>query len=343
VTRRRRPLAAAARWAGALIAGVALAFLAREIRASWAALAAWSIGGVFVVVVGSTSLLYAAACGALSMAWYRWLRLFGEAGSAASWYRIYARTQIAKYLPGNFLHFAGRHLAGRRSGVAHSRLAAAAIHEALGLLFGASMIALLGSRLAGTRLPRFSVASLALLAGVAVLAPALLHWGWRRLPTPWRHESRPMGSAKLARGILVPYVLYLLFFVSAGGIFLSLAMATGPLPHRSLGAVVTAFSLAWIAGFLAPGAPAGLGVREAVLVLTLSDLMLEPRPLVVAAALRVVTLTGELLFFASRRHPRALLIGRAGHARYLLDYSQEVLAKLLSRYLEQVVGPRGPG
>ena len=60
---------------------------------------------------------------------------------------------------------------------------------------------------------------------------------------------------------------------------------------------------AWTLGFLTPGAPAGLGVREAVLVALLTPSAGEPAALTAALAFRAATLGGDLLFYLSARLP----------------------------------------
>jgi uncharacterized membrane protein YbhN (UPF0104 family) len=48
-------------------------------------------------------------------------------------------------------------------------------------------------------------------------------------------------------------------------------------------------SLAWIVGYVTPGAPAGIGLREAVLVLGLSPALGESEALALALLYRLVT------------------------------------------------------
>jgi uncharacterized membrane protein YbhN (UPF0104 family) len=57
------------------------------------------------------------------------------------------------------------------------------------------------------------------------------------------------------------------------------------------------FTVAWTAGFLTPGAPAGLGVREAILVLGFTPLYGEAAAIGMAGALRIVSVIGDGLSF----------------------------------------------
>ena len=52
-----------------------------------------------------------------------------------------------------------------------------------------------------------------------------------------------------------------------------------------------------LAGFVTVGAPAGIGVREAAIILALSGTMGEPTAITVALLFRVLTTLGDVLFF----------------------------------------------
>jgi uncharacterized membrane protein YbhN (UPF0104 family) len=57
--------------------------------------------------------------------------------------------------------------------------------------------------------------------------------------------------------------------------------------------------IAWFLGFVVPGAPGGIGIRESVLVLLLPPVLLLSKEVVLAGALiyRVITILGEALTY----------------------------------------------
>lgn len=69
------------------------------------------------------------------------------------------------------------------------------------------------------------------------------------------------------------------------------------LPYQVAPLAVTAawLCLAWMAGYLVPGAPGGLGVREAVLLLGLAPTVGEPSALAAAASYRMVTVLSDVV------------------------------------------------
>ena len=84
-------------------------------------------------------------------------------------------------------------------------------------------------------------------------------------------------------------LLDLVFFVLASIAFWLL------LPYQVAPLAETAawLCLAWMAGYLVPGAPGGLGVREAVLLLGLAPTVGEPSALAAALSYRMVTVVAD--------------------------------------------------
>ena len=68
-------------------------------------------------------------------------------------------------------------------------------------------------------------------------------------------------------------------------------------PYDKLTFLVGAFVLAWLAGMVTPGAPAGIGVRELVLMFLLKDQMPQAELVMSIALGRFVTTAGDGFFF----------------------------------------------
>jgi hypothetical protein len=133
------------------------------------------------------------------------------------------------------------------------------------------------------------------------LEPSLPLWGagsgWGLRFDRWRAWTARITPLRLCRAAL----LYAAFFVIGGILLWLLTLAVGG--HRlgtpGLLASISALALAWIAGFVTPGSSAGFGVREAVLIVVLQSSLDREAGVLVALALRLVTLAGDLLFFAA--------------------------------------------
>lgn len=123
---------------------------------------------------------------------------------------------------------------------------------------------------------------------------------------------KPLASLQVARPVeLLPAGLwYLLFFF--GMSFLAWTLYTlllGYIQPRDLPILAAAFLISWVMGFVVPGAPGGIGVREGSFAV-LGGVFLNTDLLVLVALLmRLVTLLGEGVLFLL-----ALYVARrAGH------------------------------
>ncbi|HEX6317540.1 MAG TPA: hypothetical protein VFZ84_01615 [Burkholderiales bacterium] len=284
---------------GWLVVALALGFLAHSLwrSAPWTLAAARS--AELALAIGAGTLAYGFACFLLAEAWRHLLGSGASVAPRRHYRALYGRTQIAKYLPGNCFHFVGRQLLGRRLGHGHGALVLASLAETALLLAvaGALALPLLGPELAHAsgRSPLWPVAAmLATLLGLMVVI----------VRASGARQAQATSRILVALRSLAPRlpkagVLHLAFF-GVGGLILWTVAAAAQVPSEQaldLLTAVSAMALAWWAGFVVPGAAAGVGVREAVLVLTLEQHLGAEGAVLVALALRAITTLGDLLFF----------------------------------------------
>jgi hypothetical protein len=243
--------------------------------------------GAFAQALG----LYLAGSLLLAYAWVVLVRVAsGAHPRARPLLRGHLRAQVAKYLPGNVFHFAYRHVAARREGVNHASLAAALGLEAAFLLAAAAVIAL--GVAADPRLDAlvpWARKSIAFVPVFAVLAWIALSYIAPRFGVPRAPMSRR------APGLALVLAIDFAFFLLAGAALRALHSAADALPYS---AWCGWLSLAWIVGYVTPGAPAGIGLREAVLVLGLSPALGEAEALALALLYRLVTTIADGLLAA---------------------------------------------
>jgi hypothetical protein len=235
---------------------------------------------------------------ALADAWRRLLVWAGESEVCpADARRIYAQTQIAKYIPGNVAQFASRQIIGRRAGWSHMSLLLSTVAE-LGLLVCiAAAIAAITIGVFWTDSPiastPFMILAVALvLTGLAALrvAPAALAKRW-----PMMFDRMKVLKVWELRVVAIYYVLF--FFVSGILLIVVTAVVLGELPSlRHWPLLSGLFAVAWIMSTLTPGAPSGIGVRETVLVVGLAFITTTGNAALIATLLRVVTVFGDVLF-----------------------------------------------
>ena len=284
--------------AGYLVTAVCLVLVGLKIYQGRTALAAdldWS-QTLGLVLTGSG--VFAANCFWLALAWAAAINSLGRPKvDLKSALAVYGRSWLAKYLPGNVFHFAGRQILGRSLGLSHGRLAAGLVLEAGGQTSLAGLLVLWGMAAHGLGSAGLSLPLLAVL----VLAAPLAWLGLNRLAlhpkVAPKLDLEPGVSLGFGSGMWPVPLFYAIYYLTTGGTaWLLLGVLGGQAPAASLGYVVSLFSLSWILGYITPGAPAGMGVREAVLVYGLAPLCGQEAALNAALHLRLMTLGGDLLF-----------------------------------------------
>jgi hypothetical protein len=242
------------------------------------------------------TLVYGTAGFLLSSAW-RYLLGAGPSASKRWHHAVYGRTQIAKYLPGNVFHLVGRQVMGRRLGHGQTRLALASLLEAILLLLIAAGLCLpiVWRSLDPTQLCILLVAGL----GLAVIAVRWLCHHHRELGES-AHGAGLRAVLSIVGRLLCAGFLYTGFFLVVGAIFWLLAFSVSDAGGSSIDLAVSmsVVALAWLFGFITPGSSAGIGVREAVLIASLESTIGVPASTLIALALRLVSIAGDVMFFA---------------------------------------------
>lgn len=243
--------------------------------------------------------IYVAAWFLMTLAWFRLLIWYGQSNiSFRKCLPIYGRTQIAKYLPGNVFHFAGRHISGRRMGLDHAPLVGATLSEIIGQLVASSTFGVIGFLFLGISQTYISSAGIFAIFILTVLFPAILNQLASKIKPLEPLYLKDKTSAEIITGLIPIHLLYFLFFLILGGVFLGLVYGMSDLSGLDqAGSAVIIFAVSWLVGFVTPGAPGGMGVREAIIVASLSKFISEPESLFVAFLFRIICVLGDLAFF----------------------------------------------
>lgn len=239
-----------------------------------------------------------------------WSWLLEGTGSRIAPYRattILATTQFGKYLPGNVAHHLGRVVIARAQGVGTHAIMLSMTYETVLVVVACAHISALTllwslpKKMASWPLLEYRgavVAAISLLALAALwAAPRLVRLATRLRARSISDEPRMLTPNR--RTLLACYFLYGVNFILIGVGLFGVTWALVPnVELRTLLLLTGAFAASWIIGFLAPGAPAGLGVREAALAMWLDDALGVSTSVLLIVALRLATTAGDLLNFA---------------------------------------------
>ncbi len=233
------------------------------------------------------------------------LRSLGE--EPASFAQVAASVllpQIAKYVPGNVAHHIGRVILSRSLGFRMHRVLFAMFVETFWVIaIGIAMAIAFGIEHFVHLLPGLlqDSADVVLLLAVvgALMAPYLLYRPFRQLSSRFLSKqgiepAKDLYFPPLQVGLLCVFAYFLNYSI-LGLILGALGMVLFDQTFFNLLYLGGVFAIAWIVGFVTPGSPAGLGVREVILLSLLSPIYGMEAATGIAGVLRLVTVAGDAL------------------------------------------------
>jgi len=229
------------------------------------------------------SVVYSFISHLLAFAWCKLLQCEERLFSKQLLISVFGKSQIAKYLPGNVFHFVGRQVLSRDYGFSHTALLRSTIWE-IGLH---ALAAILTGLLLLIACAYGSVSFFLLIIYLTLILIGL-----------------PALNKIIENNRLQALGLYCMFHLLSSLIFaviLNMQSVSALTPQIFLIAM-GAYIIAWLVGFITPGAPGGLGIREIVLFMLLSPWVDHSTILITLAFSRIITILGDIIFFMIGMH-----------------------------------------
>lgn len=256
---------------------------------------------VSAVTISSRTLTTAAVCGVvyacafllLAISWHIIVTAFSHKHvSLRDALYIYTRSSIAKYLPGNVGHFVGRHFVARPLELPHSLLALSTLIEILFQICTALMISFWAPPVQSPIPTEFALC-------ITVLATLLSIFF---LPTFINKIQTQTGyrlNSKFSKSRIFSIItLNGTFFLITGALLGALYYSIDSSPLGCNFHVLSVYAISWFVGLVTPGAPAGIGVREAIIVALLNQTLAQPDALALALLFRIATTIGDVFFYS---------------------------------------------
>lgn len=292
------------KWLAAAVALLAIGFYVQYAVRNFTEIPALHWGGAAMAIGLFSVSLVVFSIGVVGAIWYMLLR---DNGLSTSWRQaqiIFAIAQFGKYLPGNVGQHVGRVFMAREIGIPVpvtlntmmvEMFWGTGIAAGLALL---SLILLVDGQALGLQL-QLGPVQLGLSVALLLFMPWLgIGFVNRFLPGLAKRLS---GGVKIAAPRLITaLVVALLFLLCFGVMGLILKLQAQWFFDVTAGSVfelTCLFAIAWLAGYLVPGAPGGLGVREAMMVLVLSPVLGAGAAVGLGVTLRVTTTLGDAVAF----------------------------------------------
>ena len=231
-----------------------------------------------LAALGILVIVYTVGNMALACSW--WCLLKGV-NIAVQWkwaIKVYGLSQIAKYVPGNIFHLATRQSMGMVANLKGLPLMKSTIWELTTLSLSALLFGVLTLPLFLTKLTIWM--SLILFVTTMGMLSATFY-------------------LKYSISFTFGFFWHTLFHSISGTVFVVILtiVSKNLIILQDFLLLAGAYVLAWLTGFVVPGAPAGIGVREIVLFFLVQNKIFEPDLLLAIVLCRLVTVISDLVFF----------------------------------------------
>jgi uncharacterized membrane protein YbhN (UPF0104 family) len=215
---------------------------------------------------------------------------------------LYAKSNLAKYLPGNVMHYVSRSVLAKKYCIPLQTTFLASLLDALLCAFSALLFAGVSLRrdifvLIDSSRKYFWIAGLVF--GAALLVAC---WALKRAGLSGALKSENCSVRKLSGAAFQNAALYFVYYLIMSCIFYRLLLIVGagasvPFEFPAFWKTAGLYTLAWLTGFLVPGASGGIGVREAMLLTLLSASFSQETILASAFLLRILNVFSEIFAY----------------------------------------------
>lgn len=217
---------------------------------------------------------------------------------------VYAYSNILKYIPGNVFQYVGRNTLATKENIKHTTVALATVIDVMILLFTGLVLSIIFcgrytivmvSEILEKIFRQYvvlilisSIVMLVLFITIIIRKKYIIFEKVKQIVTV--NMLRKQGIC------LCLYTVYLMLYGVCYWIILNIFFDL-PLQTENLIIIIGASIMAWTLGFITPGAPGGLGIREMSMSIIAGSLLSENIILVSMVILRLITTCSDLLLF----------------------------------------------
>ncbi|WP_220771096.1 lysylphosphatidylglycerol synthase domain-containing protein [Shewanella sp. MBTL60-007] len=286
-------------WAGGLLVTLCSVFFVMYLVDNWSLLSMSFFAKENISMLSLALLLYLVCFAFTSIAWHRLLVSTGQNTQICQVTTIILISQFGKYIPGNFSHHLGRAVLAHRTGLTSQSISITMTCEIIIVIISAAVIGItafiLNRSLLLSIVPNVSKFSLYL----SLIIPLTLIISIFFIPKTFHYLKSYVSNLKFPskRALSECYLLYTFSFLVFGWILYLITTAYPKVEFTNYWFLTASFTIAWLLGFITPGAPAGLGIREAALISLIAPVYGSGLALSLAVTLRMLTTLGDGLGF----------------------------------------------
>lgn len=190
--------------------------------------------------------------------------------------KVYCKSNLLKYIPGNVFQYVGRNELAERLDLSHADVAMATGIDVFEQFFSFFIVSVIFGGYGFIQIIK-EYAFLQVILPVGILAVLIIIWALFHFAGRKHKKKLDYYQSLLVRKNIPVFLKcifrYVVIAIGFGTIYLLVItnIVTIHVPVSSYFEIFGVFILSWLFGFVTPGAPGGIGIREAVLTLLLGS------------------------------------------------------------------------
>jgi len=220
---------------------------------------------------------------------------------------VYFRANLCKYLPGNVMQFVARNLYAEKIGLSQAKMVFGSLLDVMMVTAVSIVLCLVFvNELFFTIVEDvFSInvyiIFFAVTFGLILIFFLIARKGHilNKIINEFKQSLDNVNVAKVLLYIGKSFGIISFMHTVAGLMFFYLLQTISSVTAVSVFIVISVYIAAWLLGFITPGSPGGVGVKEAVLLLVLSEFYGRENVVICVVLFRLVTITADILAFCS--------------------------------------------
>ncbi len=290
--------------AGCILMIISFVFLLRRVAAmdvDWERL----VDPAIIILLITMPFLNVTVIGLNAFCWGRSLALFSQSPvSNSDVFAVYAKSNLAKYLPGNVGHYAARQMFASQIGLRQVHIALASVFEigysscsmlAVSALFSWDM-------LAKTVRMQFGDGVLFWVCGAVVAVAGLFMAGYFLRRSKYAVEVRVLAARpQFWLTMLGSLLLFAVSTFFVGSVFVLIMCQYAAVDIEGIFMLIGGCTASYLIGFITPGVPGGIGVREAAMLFLLEPFFPGNQILLAAVVQRLTMIIGDMIVFPISR------------------------------------------
>lgn len=218
-------------------------------------------------------------------------------------YCVYSKSNLLKYIPGNIFQYIGRNVLAIEANIKHQDVALATIFDiGIPLISGLIFSFLCLRKYAAEQFFKYGINTLEkyqIFIYIFIFIAIILIFVFRKIIIDNIKQYKKLVTFKFLLKLVYCIILYNLFSLSYAIIYLILLKTVFNISITTNIILVlmgsTIFS--WVMGFIVPGAPGGLGIREVIMFAVAGNILPQNIIVISMVVFRVITVISDIVVF----------------------------------------------